>query len=152
MEGDAGRCTDLGLGHFRTVARSVAGEVPGFPNLGFSGSPSGPSLGGQIYGFRSFDQSQGQTLGGVRIPQFGIFVQSQGQPKVSRWVFPDSPIWDFWEVPRSIAGEVVSFASRAFFTSPKVHRLVLHFCLRGIFGVVPRSDAGLCILLIQGFA
>ena len=88
---------------------------------------------------------------------------------------PDSPIWDFRAVPRSVAGEVVGFAPEPFSTSRKVSpRSVAgrcpdlpsgHFwtvprsdagiaqiCLKGIFELVLGSDAGLCILLIQGFA
>lgn len=64
--------------------------------------------------------------------------------KVRRLVvgFPDS---GFSTGPRVSRWEVAGFALGAFSGSPKVHRWVLHFCLRGIFGVVPRSVAGCCI-------
>lgn len=68
---------------------------------GIFGQSQGQTLGGQIYGFRSFDQSQGQSLGGVQICPRAIFGQSQGQ-SLGRW--SDLPSGHFRPVSRSIAG------------------------------------------------
>lgn len=65
----------------------------------------------------------------VSFPESGLFTS----PKVRRW-------------------EVSGFALGAFSDSPKVSRLVLHFSQIGIFGVVPRSIAGCCILSLGHFA
>lgn len=78
---------------------------------GIFGQSQGQMLGCQIYGFRSFDQSQGPSLGGGKFCLKGIFYQSQGpslgtpflpsghfwsSPKVRRWVFhlAESAVWN----------------------------------------------------------
>lgn len=142
----AGRCPDLPSGHFWTVPRSVARWR--FLPLGhFSPVPRSVAGCSQICLKGIFGKSQGQTLGG-KFWGIPIIYQSQGQ---SLGV-PFLPDWDFWSRPKASRWEVVGFALGPFSTSPRVRRWVLHFCPRGIFGVVTRSIAGLCNLPLGHFA
>ncbi len=150
-------CPDSPIWDFRAVPRSDAGEVVGFalgpsstsPRVsrwgggricprGIFGQSQRQTLGGQIYGFRSFDQSQGQSLGrcpdspiwdfravprsDAGIPSFclkGILRAVLG-PDAWRW--SDSPIRDFRPSLGSDAWQVVSFPDSGLFTSPLVSR------------------------------
>lgn len=87
--------------------------------IGDKGESGGRRWGGvRICYHNIFVQSQGQTLGGVQICPRAIFGQSQGQ---------------------SLGGVQICYGNIS--GPPRVSRWVLHFCPRGIFGVVPRSVA-----------
>lgn len=130
-----GRCPDLPLWHFRAVPRSVAGQVSGFPNLGFSDSL-------KVRRWDTLILPQGHFAGSPRVSRWvEIFAPRPffSSPKVRRWEvvgFPDS---GFSTSPSVRRWEVSGFPDSGFSYSPKVRRWVLHspdsgFCSRPSLG------------------